>query len=126
ITDEQHFTEPPPRYTEATLVKALEEKGIGRPSTYASIMTVIQDREYVARKEGRFYPSELGTIVSDLLVGSFDDLFNVQYTAHMEEELDEIEEGKMVWTVALAEFYEKFTKDLEAAKRHMPDVKRRE
>jgi len=126
ITDEQHFTEPPPRYTEATLVKALEEKGIGRPSTYASIMTVIQDREYVARKEGRFYPSELGTIVSDLLVGSFDDLFNVQYTAHMEEELDEIEEGKMVWTEALAEFYEKFTKDLETAKRHMPDVKRRE
>jgi DNA topoisomerase-1 len=126
ITDEQHFTEPPPRYTEATLVKALEEKGIGRPSTYASIMTVIQDREYVARKEGRFYPSELGIIVSDLLVGSFDDLFNVQYTAHMEEELDEIEEGKMVWTQALAEFYEKFTKDLETAKRHMPDVKRRE
>jgi DNA topoisomerase-1 len=126
IKDEQHFTEPPPRYTEATLVKALEEKGIGRPSTYASIMTVIQDREYVARKEGRFYPSELGMIVSELLVGSFDDLFNVQYTAHMEEELDEIEEGKMGWTEALAEFYEKFTKDLEAAKRHMPDVKRRE
>jgi DNA topoisomerase-1 len=126
LTDEQHFTEPPPRYTEATLVKALEEKGIGRPSTYASIMTVIQDREYVARKEGRFYPSELGTIVSDLLVGSFDDLFNVQYTAHMEEELDEIEDGKMVWTEALAEFYEKFTKDLESAKVNMPDVKRQE
>jgi len=126
ITDEQHFTEPPPRYTEATLVKALEEKGIGRPSTYASIMTVIQDREYVARKEGRFYPSELGTIVNDLLVGSFDDLFNVQYTAHMEEELDEIEEGKMVWTATLAEFYEKFTKDLEFAKVNMPDVKRQE
>src|SRR5205807_7582743 len=88
LEPKQHFTEPPPRYTEATLVKAMEEKGIGRPSTYASIMTVIQDREYVARKEGRFYPSELGTIVSDLLVGSFDDLFNVQYTAHMEEELD--------------------------------------
>lgn len=126
LTDEQHFTEPPPRYTEATLVKALEEKGIGRPSTYASIMTVIQDREYVARKEGRFYPSELGTIVNDLLVGSFDDLFNVQYTAHMEEELDEIEEGKMVWTETLAEFYEKFTKDLESAKVHMPDIKRQE
>ena len=126
LVDEQHFTEPPPRYTEATLVKALEEKGIGRPSTYASIMTVIQDREYAQRKEGRFFPTELGVIVNDLLVESFDDLFNVQYTAHMEEELDEIEDGKMVWTEALAEFYEKFTKDLEVAKLHMRDVKRQE
>jgi DNA topoisomerase-1 len=126
LTPEQHFTEPPPRYTEATLVKALEEKGIGRPSTYAAIMTVIQDREYAARKEGRFFPTELGLIVNDLLVESFDDLFNVQYTAHMEEELDEIEEGKMRWTEALAEFYEKFTKDLESAKQHMRDVKRQE
>jgi DNA topoisomerase-1 len=126
VLPEQHFTEPPPRYTEATLVKALEEKGIGRPSTYAAIMTVIQDREYVARREGRFFPSELGIIVSDLLVESFDDLFNVEYTAHMEEELDEIEEGKMVWTDTLAEFYEKFTKDLETAKRLMRDVKRQE
>jgi DNA topoisomerase-1 len=126
LSDEQHFTEPPPRYTEATLVKALEEKGIGRPSTYAAIMTVIQQREYVHRKDGRFFPTDLGIIVNDLLVGSFNDLFNVQYTAHMEEELDEVEEGKMAWTDTLAEFYEKFTKDLEAAKRHMPDVKRRE
>jgi DNA topoisomerase-1 len=83
LTPDQHFTEPPPRFTEATLVKALEEKGIGRPSTYASIMTVIQDREYVERKEGRFFPTELGMIVNDLLVESFDDLFNVAYTAHM-------------------------------------------
>jgi DNA topoisomerase-1 len=126
LKDEQHFTEPPPRYTEATLVKALEEKGIGRPSTYASIMTVIQDREYVQRKEARFFPTELGIIVNDLLVESFDDLFNVTYTAHMEEELDEIEDGKMGWTDALAEFYEKFTKDLEVAKLHMRDVKRQE
>lgn len=126
VGPEQHFTEPPPRYTEATLVKALEEKGIGRPSTYAAIMTVIQDREYVARKEGRFVPSELGMIVNDLLVESFDDLFNVQYTAHMEEELDEIEEGKLRWTEALAEFYDKFTKDLDAAKKQMRDVKRQE
>lgn len=126
LTDEQHFTEPPPRYTEATLVKALEEKGIGRPSTYASIMSVIQDREYVHRKDSRFFPSDLGMIVSDLLVGSFDDLFNVQYTAHMEEELDEVEEGKMHWTDTLAEFYEKFTRDLEAARRHMPNIKRLE
>ncbi len=126
ISPEQHFTEPPPRYTEATLVKTLEEKGIGRPSTYASIMTVIQDREYAARKEGRFFPTELGTIVNDLLVESFDDLFNVEYTAHMEEELDEIEEGKMRWTEALSEFYEKFTRDLEHAKVNMRDIKRQE
>jgi DNA topoisomerase-1 len=126
LMPDQHFTEPPPRYTEATLVKALEEKGIGRPSTYASIMTVIQDREYAERKEGRFYPTELGFIVNDLLVESFHDLFNVQYTARMEEELDEIEDGKMVWTDALAEFYGKFTKDLDAAKAHMRDVKRQE
>jgi len=105
LTPDQHFTEPPPRYTEATLVKALEEKGIGRPSTYASIMSVIQDREYVERVEGRFRPTDLGSIVNDLLIESFDDLFNVEYTAHMEEELDEIEDGKMKWTATLAEFY---------------------
>src|SRR5215467_111799 len=126
VSPDQHFTEPPPRYTEATLVKALEEKGIGRPSTYASIMSVIQDREYVARKEGRFMPTELGLIVNDLLVESFDDLFNVQYTAHMEEELDEVEDGKMAWTAALKEFYEKFTVDLKIAQQHMRDVKRQE
>jgi DNA topoisomerase-1 len=126
LIPQQHFTEPPPRYTEATLVKALEEKGIGRPSTYASIMSIIQDREYVARKNGRFVPTELGMIVSDLLVENFNDLFNVQYTAHMEEELDEIEEGRVRWTDTLAEFYEKFTKDLEMARRHMRDVKRQE
>lgn len=126
LKPDQHFTEPPPRYTEATLVKALEEKGIGRPSTYASIMTVILDREYVARKDGRFMPTELGMIVNDLLVESFHDLFNIQYTARMEEELDEIEEGKMKWKEALAEFYGKFTKDLESAKAHMRDVKRQE
>lgn len=126
LTPDQHFTEPPPRYTEATLVKALEEKGIGRPSTYASIMSVIQDREYVERIEGRFRPTDLGSIVNDLLIESFVDLFNVEYTAHLEEELDEIEEGKMKWTAALAEFYGKFTKDLEAARVHMRDVKRQE
>jgi len=126
LTPDQHFTEPPPRYTEATLVKALEVKGIGRPSTYASIMSVIQDREYVERVEGRFRPTDLGSIVNDLLIESFDDLFNVEYTAHMEEELDEIEDGKMKWTATLAEFYEKFTKDLESARKHMRDVKRQE
>jgi DNA topoisomerase-1 len=114
VTPEQHFTEPPPRYTEATLVKALEEKGIGRPSTYAAIMTTIQDREYVERVDSRFHPTALGMTVNDLLVeGGFDDLFNESYTARMEEELDEIEEGKLAWTDALAEFYGKFARDLK-------------
>ena len=81
VSSEQHFTEPPPRYSEATLVKALEEKGIGRPSTYAAIMTTIQDREYVERIESRFHPTPLGTTVNDLLVASFNDLFNTAYTA---------------------------------------------
>jgi DNA topoisomerase-1 len=126
ITPNQHFTEPPPRYTEATLVKALEEKGIGRPSTYASIMSVIQDREYVEKKENKFFPTELGMIVNDLLVESFADLFDVAYTARMEEELDEIEEGKLKWTKALHGFYNKFTGDLKAAQSHMRDVKRQE
>jgi DNA topoisomerase-1 len=115
ITPEQHFTEPPPRYTEATLVKALEEKGIGRPSTYAAIMTTIQDREYVERIESRFHPTPLGTTVNDMLVASFDDLFNETYTARMENQLDEIEEGKLNWRNALRGFYDKFSKDLENA-----------
>jgi DNA topoisomerase-1 len=126
ITPNQHFTEPPPRYTEATLVKALEEKGIGRPSTYASIMSVIQDREYVEKLEGRFHPTELGTIVNDLLVESFAELFNVEYTARMEERLDEVEDGALQWTDALRAFYDKFTVDLDSAQRHMKDIKRQE
>src|SRR6185369_9278746 len=126
LTPNQHFTEPPPRYTEATLVKALEEKGIGRPSTYASIMSVIQDREYVEKKENKFFPTELGMIVNDLLVESFAELFNVEYTARMEEELDEVEDGKLKWTAALKEFYDKFTIDLKTAQQHMRDVKRQE
>ncbi|HWT00881.1 MAG TPA: type I DNA topoisomerase [Pyrinomonadaceae bacterium] len=123
IAPEQHFTEPPPRYTEATLVKALEEKGIGRPSTYAAIMTTILDREYVEKHEGRFHPTALGTTVNDLLVASFDDLFNESYTARMEEELDEIEEGKLKWTAALHEFYGKFAKDLKVAEKQMRAAK---
>ncbi|PYV18132.1 MAG: type I DNA topoisomerase [Acidobacteria bacterium] len=123
LTPEQHFTEPPPRFNEATLVKALEEKGIGRPSTYASILSVIQNREYVDKQQGRFYPSELGMVVSDLLVKHFSDIFDVAYTARMEEELDEVEEGKLTWTKALAEFYQKFKKDLRLAERKMDDIK---
>lgn len=123
IAPEQHFTEPPPRYTEATLVKVLEEKGIGRPSTYAAIMTTILDREYVEKHEGRFHPTALGTTVNDLLVASFNDLFNESYTARMEEELDEIEEGKLKWTAALHEFYGKFAKDLKVAETQMRAAK---
>jgi DNA topoisomerase-1 len=123
ITPEQHFTEPPPRYTEATLVKVLEEKGIGRPSTYASIMTTIQDREYVEKLEGRFHPTGLGTTVNDLLVQNFKDLFNPTYTARMEENLDEIEEGKLNWRDALRNFYDKFSKDVSEATEAIKNVK---
>jgi DNA topoisomerase-1 len=123
ILPEQHFTEPPPRFNEATLVKALEEKGIGRPSTYATILSIIQNREYVEKLQGRFYPTELGMVVSDLLVKNFSDIFEVAYTARMEEELDEVEEGKLTWTEALSEFYTKFKKDLRVAEREMDDIK---
>jgi DNA topoisomerase-1 len=122
----QHFTEPPPRYSEATLVKALEEQGIGRPSTYAQIMTVIQEREYAEKAGDRFKPTELGTIVNDLLIGSFEDIFNVAYTAALEEQLDEIEEGRAEWRTTLRSFYEKFTADLAHARTHMKDIKRQE
>lgn len=126
ISPEQHFTEPPPRYSEATLVKALEEKGIGRPSTYAAIMTTIQDREYVEKIEGRFHPTPLGVTVNDLLIESFDDIFNTAYTARMEEELDEIEDGKLDWRSALHEFYGKFAKDLAEATETIKNKKKME
>jgi DNA topoisomerase-1 len=115
IRPEQHFTEPPPRYTEATLVKELEEDGIGRPSTYASIISTIVEREYVKKEQGRFTPTMLGERVSILLVKSFDDVFDVTFTARLEEELDEIEEGKLPWRQAVREFWEKFVVDLAKA-----------
>ncbi len=124
ITPEQHFTEPPPRYSEATLVKALEEQGIGRPSTYAAIMTTIQDREYVEKIEGRFHPTALGTTVNDVLVAGFTDLFNPTYTARMEDELDNIEEGKIDWRDALRNFYGKFSADLKNAEEGLKDKKK--
>ncbi len=124
ITPEQHFTDPPPRFTEATLVKALEEKGIGRPSTYAAIMTTILAREYVEKLEGRFHPTALGKTVNDLLIqGGFADLFNEAYTARMEEELDSVEEGKLKWTDALHEFYGKFSSDLVKFTKYTKDLK---
>jgi DNA topoisomerase-1 len=122
----QHFTEPPPRYNEATLVKKLEADGVGRPSTYASILSTIQDREYVKKEGGKFVPTELGMVVTDLLLESFNDLFDVKYTARMEEELDDIEDGKVEWRVAMGDFYGRFQKDLEHAERNMTDIKRME
>jgi DNA topoisomerase-1 len=126
VKPEQHFTEPPPRYTEATLVKKLEADGVGRPSTYASILSTIQEREYVTKEGGKFKPTELGMVVTDLLLESFNDIFDVRYTARMEEELDDIEEGKRDWRDALGEFYERFTTDLTNAETHMTNIKRME
>jgi len=126
LKPEQHFTEPPPRYNEASLVKELEERGIGRPSTYATILTTIQERQYVTKLGGKFAPTEIGLVVTDLLVDNFRDIFDVAYTARLEEELDEVEEGKEKWTDALAEFYKKFQKDLKYAEKHMENIKRME
>jgi DNA topoisomerase I len=126
LKPEQHFTEPPPRYNEASLVKELEERGIGRPSTYAAILTTIQERQYVQKIGGKFVPTEIGLVVTDLLVANFPDIFDVQYTARLEEELDEIEEGKEKWVDALKDFYKKFEKDLRYAEKHMENVKRME
>jgi DNA topoisomerase-1 len=126
LKPEQHFTEPPPRYNEASLVKELEERGIGRPSTYSAILSTIQERQYVTKIGGKFSPTEIGLVVTDLLVENFRDIFDVQYTARLEEELDEIEEGKEGWTDALAEFYKKFEKDLKYASKHMENIKRME
>jgi DNA topoisomerase I len=126
ITPDQHFTEPPPRYNEATLVKRLEADGVGRPSTYASILSTIQEREYVKKEGGRFIPTELGMVVTDLLLESFDDIFDVKYTARMEEELDEIEDGKLDWRTAMSDFYDRFDRDLKHAEEHMTDIKRME
>jgi len=126
LVPEQHFTEPPPRYNEATLVKKLEADGVGRPSTYASILSTIQEREYVKKEGGRFFPTELGRVVTGLLLENFDDIFDISYTARMEEELDEIEAGKIAWRVAIGEFYERFDKDLKHAEEHMTDIKRME
>ena len=126
IDPEQHFTEPPPRYNEATLVKKLEADGVGRPSTYASIISTIQDRGYVKKEGGKFLPTELGMVVTDLLVESFGDILDITYTARMEEELDEIEEGRIDWRAAIGEFYEKFDRDLKLAEKDMTDIKRME
>jgi len=126
LKPEQHFTEPPPRFNEASLVKELEERGIGRPSTYAAILTTIQERQYVQKIGGKFTPTEIGLVVTDLLVENFRDIFDLQYTARLEENLDEIEEGKEKWQDAMADFYKKFQKDLKYAEKHMENIKRME
>ena len=126
LDSEQHFTQPPPRYNEASLVKVLEERGIGRPSTYASIINTIQDREYVTKIGGRFYPTEIGMVVCDLLVKNFPYIFDIAYTAKLEEELDEIEEGNEKWTDLLNGFYGHFEDELKDADAKMEDIKRME
>ena len=126
VRPEQHFTQPPPRFTEASLVKELEEKGIGRPSTYASILSTIQDRGYVEKREGRFFPTILGKRVNELLVAAFPDIFDVAFTAGMEEDLDKVEDGLVDWVKLLERFYGPFQKDLEQAQTTMRDLKREE
>ncbi len=116
IMSKQHFTQPPPRYNEALLIKELEEKGIGRPSTYAAIISTIQDRKYVEKVEGRFIPTETGRTVNDFLMKGFPQIVNVDFTSHLEEELDEVEEGNKPWVDAVRDFFDPFTRDLEHAK----------
>jgi len=123
LLPEQHFTEPPPRYTEATLVRTLEEKGIGRPSTYAAIISTIQDRKYVEIRERKFFPTELGFIVTDQLVKHFPEIMSAEFTAGVETKLDDVEEGKLDWVKLLGEFYGPFEKDLEAAQEQMERVR---
>jgi DNA topoisomerase-1 len=115
LQPKQHFTQPPPRYTEATLVKTLEEKGIGRPSTYAAILSTVQDRKYVQKTDGKFSPTELGIVVNDFLVERFPELIDVSFTAKMEDELDRIEDGKMKWVKVVKDFYKPFNTDLTEA-----------
>ena len=109
----QHFTEPPPRYTDATLVKALEAEGIGRPSTYAPTLSTIQERDYVEKIEKRYHPTEVGTLVNDLLVANFPEIVDIKFTSHIEEELDDIAEGKIAWIEVCREFYKPFKKNLD-------------
>ena len=120
----QHFTQPPPRFTEASLVSELEKLGIGRPSTYAAILGTLRERRYVEDKERRFIPTDLGTTVNGLLVESFPDLLNVQFTAQLEDKLDQIEEGKCDWVATLHAFYEPFVVELQQATRKMRDVRK--
>jgi DNA topoisomerase-1 len=123
LDPKQHFTQPPPRYTEASLVKTLEERGIGRPSTYAQILSTIQDRGYVRREKGTLFPTELGMQVNDLLVPHFPEVMDVEFTAQLEESLDKIEEGDADWVDTVGVFYKQFARDLKRAGKKMENVK---
>jgi len=123
LFDEQHFTKPPSRYTEATLIKMLEQWGIGRPSTYAPILSTIQDREYVTKPGGSFKPTELGIIVNDLLFQHFSNIVNIDFTAHLENDLDKIASGDRNWIEVVKEFYEPFNADLQKAGEAIEKVK---
>jgi DNA topoisomerase-1 len=122
LIPEQHFTQPPPRYTEASLVKALEEYGIGRPSTYAPILTTIQARGYVTKNGKQLVPTELGFITNDALVANFAQYVDVGFTAQMEEQLDEVAEGKVRWVGMLRDFYGPFATSVERAQATMPKI----
>ena len=124
LTPEQHFTQPPPRYTEATIIRALEEQGIGRPSTYAPTIATILDRDYVQREKGRFVPTKLGIVVTDLLTSHFPDIMDIGFTARVEEELDDIASGKREWTPVLRDFYGPFDKAIEKAMKEAERVPR--
>ena len=126
LSPEQKFTQPPPRYNEASLVKVLEERGIGRPSTYASIINTIQDRDYVKKIQAKFVPTEIGTVVTGLLVKNFPYIFDTAYTAKLESELDAVEEGEERWTDLLNGFYDHFEEELVVAGKNMEDIKRME
>jgi DNA topoisomerase I len=126
LAPEQKFTQPPPRYNEASLVRVLEERGIGRPSTYASIINTIQDRDYVKKIQAKFVPTEIGTVVTGLLVKNFPYIFDTQYTAKLETELDAVEAGEERWTDLLNGFYDYFEKELVVAGKNMEDIKRME
>ena len=123
LQKEQHFTQPPARYTEATLVKAMEEKGVGRPSTYAATVATIQDREYVIKQDKRLAPTPLGEIVTGLMMERFNDIIDVEFTANMESRLDAVEEGKQHWKALLAEFYAAFSKELSDAETALEGVR---
>ena len=124
LRPEQHFTQPPPRFTDASLIKALEEKEIGRPSTYATIVSTITKRDYIERDGRTLKPTDLGMLVTRLLVDTFPDVFNVEFTAGMEEELDEVEEGKREWHSVVAELWNPLSLDLEQARKRVKDIKR--
>ena len=126
LNTEQKFTQPPPRFSEASLVRELEEKGIGRPSTYANILSTIQDREYVRLDKGKFFPTELGVIVTELLVKSFPTVLDMAFTADMENKLDMIEDGKSKRVKTLKDFYSPFAQELKKAKDEMRNIKREE